>query len=61
MLYPNLFPITNPADPDVLMLGVTHGEISKLYVNYILVNKKRGGSYIRSDLHDFLYMLLNKA
>ncbi len=37
-----LGPITNPADPDVLMLGVTHEEISRLYVNYILVNKKRG-------------------
>ena len=37
-----LGPITNPADPDVLMLGVTHEEISKIYVEFILLNNKRG-------------------
>lgn len=37
-----LGPLTNPADPDILMLGVTNDKISNLYVNYMLLNGKRG-------------------
>ncbi len=37
-----LGPLTNPADPDVLMLGVTSEEISSLYEKYLLVNGKKG-------------------
>lgn len=37
-----LGPLTNPADPDVMMLGVTHEEMSSLYAEYLLLNKKKG-------------------
>ncbi len=37
-----LGPLTNPADPDVLMLGVTNEEISNLYSTYMLLNGKSG-------------------
>ncbi|MCL6091157.1 MAG: anthranilate phosphoribosyltransferase [Candidatus Thermoplasmatota archaeon] len=37
-----LGPITNPADPENLVLGVTHEEISRLYSNFMIKNDKRG-------------------
>lgn len=37
-----LGPLTNPADPDVVMLGVTNPEISSLYSDYLLLNGKTG-------------------
>lgn len=37
-----LGPLTNPADPDVMMLGVTNGEVAGLYSNYLLLNNKKG-------------------
>ncbi len=37
-----LGPLTNPADPSVMMLGVTSRSISELYTNYLLLNSKAG-------------------
>ncbi len=37
-----LGPLTNPADPSVMMLGVTGSNISSLYSNYLLLNSKSG-------------------
>ena len=37
-----LGPLTNPADPDVMMLGVTSAEISNLYSSYLTLNNKKG-------------------
>lgn len=37
-----LGPLTNPADPDVLMLGVTGKEIADLYTSYLILNRKKG-------------------
>lgn len=37
-----LGPLTNPSDPDTLMLGVTDAGISRLYTDYLLMNSKSG-------------------
>ncbi len=37
-----LGPLTNPANPSVMMLGVTDGLIGDLYTNYLLLNSKTG-------------------
>lgn len=37
-----LGPLTNPADPSVMMLGVTGKKISNLYTRYLLLNSKSG-------------------
>lgn len=37
-----LGPLTNPADPDNVMLGVTDGRVSSLYANYLSLNSKSG-------------------
>ena len=37
-----LGPLTNPADPSVMMLGVTGKKISDLYTRYMLLNSKAG-------------------
>lgn len=37
-----LGPLTNPANPSVMMLGVTDRNISGLYSNYLLLNSKSG-------------------
>ena len=37
-----LGPITNPADPESLVLGVTHEEISRLYSDFMIKNGRRG-------------------
>lgn len=37
-----LGPLTNPADPSVMMLGVTGKKISELYTRYLLLNSKSG-------------------
>lgn len=35
-------PLTNPADPSVMMMGVTGRSISDLYTRYLLLNSKSG-------------------
>lgn len=37
-----LGPLTNPADPSVMMLGVTGKAISDIYTSYLLLNSKSG-------------------
>lgn len=37
-----LGPLTNPADPDTMMLGVTDKALSEIYTNFLLLNSKSG-------------------